>query len=427
MGYTNSPLVSYTRLSPNRTKNRNHLIDNISIHTMAGNCSIETCGYIFEDPKRKASSNYGIGSDGRIGLYVEEKDRSFCSSNAANDHRSVTIEVASTNSKDYQPSDAAYKSLIALCADICTRNGIKELKWKADKKLIGKVDQQNMTVHRWFAAKACPGEWLYNHMGDIANAVNIILNEATNPPKVTPVEPDNMTYEKICWISLKGTGLNDYAVAGIMGNIFAESGFLPINLQNSFERKLGMTDESYTKAVDDGTYLNFVRDGAGYGLCQWTFWTRKQNLLDYAKKQGKSIGDIHVQLGFMWGEFQGYTKMMQILNSAKSIREASDAVLLNYEKPADQSEAMRIKRASFGQTFYDKYAEKTKFPYKIKVNTDALTIRRGPGTNNAQAGVITDRGIYTIVEESMNGSTKWGKLASGIGWISLNEKYSYKV
>lgn len=427
MIYSNSALVNYTKISPNKHAYRNHQIDTITIHTMAGNCSVETCGAIFANPSRKASSNYGIGSDGRIAMYVEEKDRSWCSSNAANDHRAVTIEVASINNTDYRPSDAAYKSLISLCADICKRNDIKQLLWKADKNLIGKVDQQNMTVHRWFAAKACPGEWLYNHMGDIADTVNLVLNNVTNPPKVTPVEPDNMSFEKICWISLKGTGLNDYAVAGIMGNIFAESGFLPINLQNSFEKKLGMTDEEYTKAVDNGTYINFVRDGAGYGLCQWTFWTRKQALLDYAKKMGKSIGDIHVQLGFMWGEFQGYTKMMEILNRATSVREASDAVLLNYEKPADQSDSMRIRRASFGQTFYDKYAEKPKLPYQVRVIASSLTIRRDAGTNYASNGTITDRGVYTIVEEAMNGNTPWGKLKSGAGWISLNEKFVTKI
>ncbi len=426
MGFSNSPLVSYTKISPNKTVNRNHAIDTISIHTMAGNCSIETCGALFASPARQASSNYGIGSDGRIGLYVEEKDRSWCSSNSANDHRAVTIEVASTNNTDYQPSINAYKSLISLIADICRRNNIKKLLWKADKNLIGKVDQQNMTVHRWFKAKACPGDWLYNNMGNIATAVNMILEDITNPP-VTESTVSDTTYEETCWISLSGTGINDYAVAAVMGNIFAESGFIPINLQNSFEKKLGMTDEEYTAGVDNGTYINFVNDGAGYGLCQWTFWSRKQALLDYAKKQGKSIGDIHVQLGFMWGEFQGYTKMMEILNKATSVREASDAVLLNYEKPADQSEAMKVRRAEYAQMFYDKYAKTPKLPYEVRITASSLTIRKGPGTNYGSNGAITNRGVYTIVEEAINGDTTWGKLKSGAGWISLNKKYTTKI
>lgn len=168
-----SPLVQYTRLSPNRTAPRRHKIDTISIHCMAGNLTVERCGQIFADPARKASSNYGIGSDGRIALYVEESDRSWCTSSAANDDRAVTIEVANTVAAEPWPvSDAALKALVELVADICRRNGIPRLLWQGDKSLIGKVEKQNMTVHRWFAAKACPGNYLYSRHGQIAQAVN---------------------------------------------------------------------------------------------------------------------------------------------------------------------------------------------------------------------------------------------------------------
>ena len=177
MGYTNSSLVCYTNISPNKTKNRTHAIDTITIHCMAGNLTIERCGELFAKKTRRASSNYGIGSDGRIGMYVEEKDRSWCSSSSSNDHRAITIEVANDGgAPEWHVSDAALKSLINLCADICKRNNIKELKWKADKRLIGQVDKQNMTVHRWFAAKACPGNYLYNNHGYIAQEVNKILS-----------------------------------------------------------------------------------------------------------------------------------------------------------------------------------------------------------------------------------------------------------
>ena len=184
MAFTNSPLVNYTRISPNRTKNRNHAIDTITIHCVVGQCSVETLGSIFADPNREASSNYGVGYDGRIGMYVEEKDRSWCSSSASNDHRAITIEVASDMTHPYAVNSKAYAALIKLVADICKRNGIKELKWKADKSLIGQVDKQNMTVHRWFANKSCPGEYLYSRMGKIAAEVNDIL------------EDDDMTQEK---------------------------------------------------------------------------------------------------------------------------------------------------------------------------------------------------------------------------------------
>lgn len=170
---SNSPLVSYTKLSPNHSGKRKHAIDTISIHCMAGNLSVEACGNLFAKSEKQASSNYGIGSDGRIALYVDEANRSWCTSSSSNDNRAITIEVANSVAKDPWPvSDAAYKSLINLLVDICQRNNIPKLLWQGDKSLIGQVDKQNMTVHRWFAAKACPGDWLYNRHGQIAAEVN---------------------------------------------------------------------------------------------------------------------------------------------------------------------------------------------------------------------------------------------------------------
>lgn len=150
---------------------------------MAGDLSVESCGNLFAKSSRQASSNYGIGSDGRIAMYVEEKDRSWCSSNKSNDHRAITIEVANDGGAEtgWHISDKAYNALIALLVDICKRNDIKKLLWKADKSLIGKVDKQNMTVHRWFAAKACPGDYLYNLHGQIAEEVNEILGVIEKP------------------------------------------------------------------------------------------------------------------------------------------------------------------------------------------------------------------------------------------------------
>lgn len=177
---SNSPLVSYTKISPNKTSPRNHKIDTITIHCMAGNLSVESCGAIFALSSRNASSNYGIGSDGRIALYVDEGDRSWCSGNKANDHRAITIEVANTVATDpWAVSDKAYNSLIKLLVDICKRNGIKQLLWKADKSLIGQVSKQNMTVHRWFQNKACPGDYLYGLHSRIAAEVNSQLGSAT--------------------------------------------------------------------------------------------------------------------------------------------------------------------------------------------------------------------------------------------------------
>lgn len=173
---SNSSLVNYTRISPNKTSPRNHKIDTITIHHMAGNLSVETCGSVFATPGRGASSNYGIGSDGRIGLYVDEGDRSWCSSSSSNDNRAITIEVANDGgAPDWHISDKAIKSLIKLCADICKRNNIKKLIWKGDKSLVGQVSKQNMTVHQWFAATACPGPYLYSLHPYIAQEVNKLL------------------------------------------------------------------------------------------------------------------------------------------------------------------------------------------------------------------------------------------------------------
>ena len=176
----NSPLISHTNISPNKTPNRKAPIDTITIHCVVGQVSVETLGRIFADKTRQASPNYGIGSDGRIGLYVNEIDRSWCSSNAANDHRAVTIEVASDTVAPYTVTEAAYASLIYLVADICRRNGIQKLKWHHDPSLLNKIDGngkllQNMTLHKWFANKECPGQFLEERMFDIAAKVNALL------------------------------------------------------------------------------------------------------------------------------------------------------------------------------------------------------------------------------------------------------------
>ena len=184
---SNSSLVSYTKLSPCKSHPRNHVIDTITIHCMAGNMTVESCGALFSNYNRQTSSNYGIGSDGRIALYVNEEDRSWCTSSRSNDNRAITIEVANDGgaSTGWHVSDKAMASLINLVTDICQRNNIKELKWKADKDLIGQVDKQNMTVHRWFAAKACPGDYLYGAHGQIAAEVNKRLSGGTSTKPAT--------------------------------------------------------------------------------------------------------------------------------------------------------------------------------------------------------------------------------------------------
>lgn len=186
MAYTNSKLVNYTRISPNRSVNRNHKIDTVSIHCVVGQCSVETLGSIFASPSKEASSNYGIGYDGRIGMYVEEKDRSWCTSSSSNDNRAITIEVASDTYHPYKVKDVAYKSLIKLLVDICKRNGIKKLVWSTNKsERMNHLNGCNMTVHRDYANKSCPGDYLYNLHGQIATEVNAQLGSGTSSTATT--------------------------------------------------------------------------------------------------------------------------------------------------------------------------------------------------------------------------------------------------
>ena len=191
MTYTNSSLVSYTKLSPNHSGQRTHSIDRITPHCVVGQCSVETLGNVFLPVSRQASSNYGIGVDGRVGIYVEEKNRSWCSSSAANDQRAVTIECASDATEPYAFKDVVYQRLIELCTDICKRNGKTKLLWLGDKtKTLNyspKQDEMVLTVHRWFANKSCPGDWMYARMGDLAEKVTAALGGDVKP--TDPVKP----------------------------------------------------------------------------------------------------------------------------------------------------------------------------------------------------------------------------------------------
>ena len=166
----------------------------------------------------------------------------------------------------------------------------------------------------------------------------------------------NMKNEEIIWNFFKSKGLNDYACAGIVANAYAESGCNPTNLENMYEQRFGMSDNEYMNAVDNGIYTNFVHDCAGWGIFQFTYFTLKQGLLDYARQTNRSIGDINMQLEYSWMLFEkNYSGMLKKLRSATSVLQASNAVLLDFERPADQSVVAQQKRADFGQKFYDKY------------------------------------------------------------------------
>lgn len=165
------------------------------------------------------------------------------------------------------------------------------------------------------------------------------------------------TNEQRIWQYFEKKGFSKYGIAGLMGNLRAESGLNPKNLQNTYEKSLGMTDAQYTQAVDNGTYTNFIKDSAGYGLAQWTFWSRKEKLMEFAKSNKRSIGDLDMQLDFLYKELkENYSSVFKTLCNATSVLEASNAVLLKYERPANQSAEVQKKRAAYGQEIFDKYA-----------------------------------------------------------------------
>ena len=440
----------------------------------------------------QASSNYGIDKDGRVGLYVEEKNRSWCSSNSANDQRAVTIECASDTTEPYAFQDAVYQKLIVLCADICKRNGKKKLLWLKDKdKTLAyepASDEMVLTVHRWFANKSCPGNWLMERMDNLAAKVTAQLGGESAPvkaglrqgdkgaevkamqtmliacghscgsagadgdfgkntlaglkafqktagltvdgvygetdeaalkkayaasPAPTPTT-DGKSDEQVIWETLNAAIGNAYGTAGLMGNLYAESALKATNLQNTGNKKLGMTDEQYTEAVDNGSYDadSFIHDGYGYGLAQWTYYSRKTALLSHALDQGKSIGDLKTQLAFLLKEIKGYTSVWNALTAASSVRAASNIVLKKYEAPADQSETVQEKRAGYGQTYYDRYAKTAPATLEETQETETGTdTETGIAVSAVQAKYINSTGTHYI---SNSGSDENGAYTGGM-------------
>ena len=213
------------------------------------------------------------------------------------------------------------------------------------------------------------------------------------------------TNEEKIWNYLYSKLGNVYGVAGIMGNINAESGLKPNNLQNSYEKKLNMTDDQYTAAVDNGSYTNFVYDSAGYGLVQWTYWSLKRDFLAYVQSKGASIGDLEIQLEFLCKQLsESYTSSVwNVCKSATSVLQASNAMLLKFERPADQSEAVQSKRAGYGQVYYNKYATKA-------TTTPTQTTTGSPTTTGGTSMSVT----LCHASISENGNAGWdGKSVAG--------------
>lgn len=333
---SNSSLVNVTSLSPNHSGKRTHAIDRITPHCFVGQVTVERGLEVFKPTSRQASCNYVIAYDGKVGLCVDEANRSWCSSSNSNDQRAVTIEVASDSIAPYAFKNAAYNKLIDLCADICKRNGKNVLLWidNKDKALAyePKSNEMVLTVHRWFANKSCPGDWMYARMGDLASKVTAKLSggQAPEKPEVKPESQPSGTLYRV---------------------------------------QVG----AYSVKANADAQLAKVK-AAGFSDA---FVTKVDNL-------------YKVQVG------------------AYSVKKNADNMLANIKSKGFDAFITTVSGTQVSSTPATK-------SYMVRVTADALNIRKGPGTNYAIVGCITDKGSYTIVEEN-NG---WGKLKSGIGWISL--------
>lgn len=289
-------------------------------------------------------------------------------------------------------SDAVKRRTVAVNGRYIRGYGLPDYAKKADGKPAGNAGAGKKTVKE-IAAEVINGLWGngderkqrltaagYNYT-EVQTAVNEIVKAGNSAP--ANIAPATAAADpKGLWNGLIAFIGNPFGVAGLMGNIYAESGLVPNNLQNSGNTKTGMTDAEYTAAVDSGKYTNFVKDCHGFGLCQWTYWTRKQALLDFAKAQKASIGNQAMQIAFIKKELsEGYSAVLNTLKNAKSVREASDAVLFKFERPADQSAKVQECRAAYGQKYFDTYAG-TSAP-------SSGTSGSGSGTSNPSSGAAT--------------------------------------
>ena len=375
---SNSPLATYTRITKNKTSPRNHTIDTITIHCIVGQWTAKQgCDY-FATTDRQCSANYVVGKDGSIGLSVDEKDRSWCSSNSANDNRAITIEVASDTTHPYAVTDAAFAALLNLVEDICRRNGIKKLVWSTNKNdRVNHLNGCNMTVHRDYANKACPGDYLYNRHGEIAAEVNRRPQGASSGGGVVVTPP---SAEKP---ADSGTGAT------------ATPYLVRVTISDLYIRKGPGTNYGKNGFIKPGVYT-IVEESTGTGATKWgklksgAGWIS----LDYANKAcpGDYLYNRHGEIA------------AEVNRRPQGASSGGGVVVTppSAEKPADSGTGA------------------TATPYLVRVTISDLYIRKGPGTNYGKNGFIKP-GVYTIVEESTGtGATKWGKLKSGAGWISLD-------
>ena len=403
---SNSPLVSFTRISPNRTSPRNHEIDTVTIHCVVGQATAESLGSHFANSSVQASSNYGVDKDGRIGMYCEEKDRSWCTggdkqngimSGRDNDHRAITIEVASDTTHPYRVTEKAYNALIDLLVDICQRNPkIGYLKWCADESLIGQVSKQNMTVHRWFAYKACPGDYLYNLHYDIVEKVNARIGVKV-PEKKEGVYTKGISTklsknfqstefdchgDNCCTETLIDPKLIDHlqTIRDHFGKAITITSGYRCPIHNS---KVSKAKNSYHTQGPKYSAADFVVSGV-----------TPREVAKYAESLGiKGIGLYETKSDGNFVHIDTRTSKSFWYGQAES-------PVTTFKDSTSETEKEPVKETS-------KEESKPFSPYVVRVSITNLNMRTGPSTSHDPIGYIP-KGAYTIVEESDD----WGRLKS---------------
>ena len=493
MAYTNSSMVAYTKLSPNHSGQRTMAIDRITPHCVVGQCTAEGLGDWFAKSSTQASSNYGIDKDGRVGMYVEEKNRSWCSSSNANDQRAITIECASDTTEPYAFRDIVYQKLIELCIDICKRNGKNKLIWFGDKdKTLNyspKSGEMILTVHRWFANKSCPGNWMYARMGDLAEKVTKALQGSSDSgggsaAKGTQASVLKNLSEADAIKKVGALFTADQKKSGILASVslaqfILESGYgkseLAQNANNIFGMKCSLSGNTwsgsswdgknkYTKKTQeqhtDGSYETITADFCKYPCIEDSIADHSAYLLgamngkklryeglkgctDYKKAiQIIKDGGYATSLTYVeklcsiiekWKLMQydakdsGGGEVIRWYRVRKSWADAMSQkgaykILDNAKKCADKNPGYKVFDADGKVVYEPKAAEpEVKVSFLVKVSISDLNIRKGPGTDYDRVQFIPI-GVYTIMEvrTGQGSSVGWGRLKSGVGWISLD-------
>lgn len=412
----------------------------IVIHYVGGlGNAKQQCEY-FAGGNRGASAHYFVDFNGDVYQSVEDHNSAWhCGSSTGYKHpkcrntNSIGIELCCRTTGDKNKADANwyFEEATVLAAIQLTKELMEKYKIPAD----------HVIRHYDVTGKTCPAPYVFNTGKHTwAQFQEAIKKPGSVLPNLGSIVQNELASQsdpaKVIWNAFIKAGFPEVSAAAWLGNLKAESNLKANNLQNSYEKSLGMDDETYTAAVDSGAYSKtaFYNDKAGYGLAQWTYWSRKKAMYEYiVERLKKSIGNTEAQVDFLLYELSiSYSGLVTKLKNCKTVKEASDLILTQFEKPADQSDSVKNKRASYGAEYYDSFSgsssrpsqsfEKTEVPFLVQVTIADLNIRKGPGTNYAKTGFYTGKGTFTItdVQNGPGSDAGWGCLKSGAGWISMD-------